>query len=208
MICHKQNFRIHILRMPVFVVTWILITQGSLRAFVSATPDMPANPPTVGSTFGLPLPKAPPHVPGKPPAWLWASTVGNQHTGAFTYIQSQHPLLLSMLRYMKSGFNKHHIFVNKLKANWNFVDWAPALIGAPDTPPGAIVVKVRKISDHEILTVTLPKAVQATMAVPGTGVTLNGKTIIVHHMPENRCSFVLHKPGRYKIVSSGDEYST
>lgn len=362
-------------------------------------------------------------VPGYSSAWICGLADFYKHTGALKYIKSQHELLLSMLRYMKLGFNKKNIFVNKLKAHWNFVDWAPELVGLPDTPQadmatdlytcwgvrravfllkamgdsvnaakyarwdqqlisaarkylanpkthtfshirqvnamaidshvataqeqraiyarilgpdcpswkqvatpyynnfvifalshlghyrqalnfiryywggmihegattfwekydpswptdhflrhlenngkpepnlvwnyfnsrchgwstgvtnwltdytlgvqplsegfsrvsiaphldgltwvsgrvptphGAIVVKIRKKAGHEILIVTLPKAVQATMAVPGTSVTVNGKAIDMQHLPGNRCSFVLHKSGAYIIVSSGD----
>jgi len=73
-------------------------------------------------------------LPGYSNSWICGLTDYYLHTGALQYIKSQHQLLLSMLRYMKLGFNKDHLFVNKLKAHWNFVDWAPQLIAAPDTP--------------------------------------------------------------------------
>ncbi|MGC9261707.1 MAG: alpha-L-rhamnosidase C-terminal domain-containing protein, partial [Phycisphaerae bacterium] len=73
-------------------------------------------------------------LPGYSNAWICGLADFYRHTGALKYIQSQHQLLLSMLRYMKLGFNKKNLFVNKLKANWNFVDWAPKLVAAPDTP--------------------------------------------------------------------------
>ena len=73
-------------------------------------------------------------LPGYSNAWICGLADFYRHTGDLKYIKSQHQLLLSMLRYMKLGFNKKSIFVNKLKARWNFVDWAPKLIAAPDTP--------------------------------------------------------------------------
>ncbi len=73
-------------------------------------------------------------LPGYSNAWICTLADFYRHTGDLKYIKSQHQLLLSMLRYMKLGFNKKNIFVNKLKARWNFVDWAPHLIAAPDTP--------------------------------------------------------------------------
>jgi hypothetical protein len=100
--------------------------------------------------------------------------------------------------------------VQPLSEGFSRVSIAPHLDGLTwvsgrvPTPHGAIVVKIRKKAAHEILIVTLPKAVQATMAVPGTSVTVNGKAIDMQHLPGNRCSFVLHKSGAYIIVSSGD----
>ncbi|MDA8378379.1 MAG: alpha-L-rhamnosidase-related protein [Phycisphaerae bacterium] len=73
-------------------------------------------------------------LPGYSNSWICGLTDYYLHTGALQYIKSQQQLLLSMLRYMKLGFNKNNLFVNKLKARWNFVDWAPQLVAAPDTP--------------------------------------------------------------------------
>jgi len=73
------------------------------------------------------------NLPGYSGAWICALADFYNHTGSLAYLKSQHQLLLSMLRYMKKGFNKHDLFTNRWKARWNFVDWAPHLIGAPDT---------------------------------------------------------------------------
>ena len=78
------------------------------------------------------------NLPGYSNAWICGLADFYRHTGDLKYIQSQHQLLLSMLRYMKLGFNNKNLFVNKLKAGWNFVDWAPQLIAAPDTPQANI----------------------------------------------------------------------
>ena len=77
-------------------------------------------------------------LPGYSNAWICGLADYYRHTGDLKYIRSQHQLLLSMLRYMRMGFNRNNIFVNKLKATWNFVDWAPKLIAAPDTPQADI----------------------------------------------------------------------
>jgi hypothetical protein len=78
------------------------------------------------------------NLPGYSNAWICALVDFYRHTGDLKYIKSQHQLLLSMLRYMKLGFNNEDLFVNKLKARWNFVDWAPKLVAAPDTPQANI----------------------------------------------------------------------
>ncbi len=62
-------------------------------------------------------------IPGYSDAWYCGLADFYQHTGAIKYIRSQHQLLLSMLRYIKQGFNRKNIFVNKNKG-WCFVDWA------------------------------------------------------------------------------------
>ncbi|MGC8624524.1 MAG: hypothetical protein ACP5VQ_04600, partial [Phycisphaerae bacterium] len=69
------------------------------------------------------------NIPGYSSAWICGLADFYKHTGAIGYIRSQHQLLLSMLRYMKQGFNRKNIFVNKHK-KWCFVDWAPELNGA------------------------------------------------------------------------------
>ena len=69
------------------------------------------------------------NIPGYSNAWICGLADFYKHTGAIAYIRSQHQLLLSMLRYMKQGFNQKNIFVNKHK-KWCFVDWAPELNGA------------------------------------------------------------------------------
>ena len=69
------------------------------------------------------------NIPGYSNAWICGLADFYKHTGATDYIRSQHQLLLSMLRYMKQGFNRKNIFVNKHK-KWCFVDWAPELNGA------------------------------------------------------------------------------
>ncbi len=73
-------------------------------------------------------------LPGYSNAWICSLDDFYKHTGSLKYLKSQHQLLLSMLRYMKLGFNSKNIFVNKLKARWNFVDWATVLIAGPDNP--------------------------------------------------------------------------
>jgi hypothetical protein len=73
-------------------------------------------------------------LPGYSNAWICVLADYYMHTGDIKYLKSQHQLLLSMLRYMKLGFNSKDIFVNQHHARWNFVDWATDLIGAPDTP--------------------------------------------------------------------------
>ena len=72
-------------------------------------------------------------IPGYSNAWICGLAEFYKHTGALGYIRSQHQLLLSMLRYMKQGFNRKNIFVNKHK-KWCFVDWAPELNGDWNTP--------------------------------------------------------------------------
>ena len=69
------------------------------------------------------------NIPGYSNASICGLADFYKHTGAIAYIRSQHQLLLSMLRYMKQGFNQKNIFVNKHK-KWCFVDWAPELNGA------------------------------------------------------------------------------
>ncbi|MGC9261054.1 MAG: hypothetical protein ACP5I8_13395, partial [Phycisphaerae bacterium] len=62
-------------RWPLFIV-WMLVIGGAFAAIAAATPIRSPRPPTVDPTFGLPLPEAHAHPLGKPPAWIWASTVG------------------------------------------------------------------------------------------------------------------------------------
>ena len=62
-------------------------------------------------------------IPGYSNAWYCGLADFYRHTGALGYIRSQHQLMLSMLRYIKQGFNRKNIFVNKHKG-WCFVDWA------------------------------------------------------------------------------------
>ncbi len=73
------------------------------------------------------------NIPGYSNAWICGLADFYKHTGALGYIRSQHQLLLSMLRYMKQGFNRKNIFVNKHK-EWCFVDWAPELNGNWNKP--------------------------------------------------------------------------
>ena len=73
------------------------------------------------------------NIPGYSNAWICGLAEFYKHTGALGYIRSQHQLLLSMLRYMKHGFNRKSIFVNKHR-KWCFVDWAPELNGDWNTP--------------------------------------------------------------------------
>ena len=61
-------------------------------------------------------------IPGYSNAWYCGLADFYRHTGAIGYVRSQHQLLLSMLRYIKLGFNRKNIFVNKHK-KWCFVDW-------------------------------------------------------------------------------------
>lgn len=67
-------------------------------------------------------------IPGYSCAWICALADFYKHTGAMRYLRAQHQLLLSMLRYMRGGFNKRWVFVNKHN-EWNFVDWVPLLNG-------------------------------------------------------------------------------
>ena len=67
-------------------------------------------------------------IPGYSCAWICALADFYKHTGAMGYLKAQHPLLLSMLRYMRGGFNRENVFVNKHN-EWNFVDWVPLLDG-------------------------------------------------------------------------------
>ena len=77
-------------------------------------------------------------LPGYSNAWICGLADFYLHTGDLKYIQSQRPLLLSLLQYMKLGFNRRNIFANKLKARWNFVDWAKHLVSAsPHQTPQA-----------------------------------------------------------------------
>ena len=69
------------------------------------------------------------NIPGYSDAWICGLADFYRHTGAIGYIRSQHQLLLSMLRYMRQGFNRKNIFTNK-HDKWCFVDWAPQLNGA------------------------------------------------------------------------------
>ncbi|MGC9261670.1 MAG: alpha-L-rhamnosidase C-terminal domain-containing protein, partial [Phycisphaerae bacterium] len=65
-------------------------------------------------------------IPGYSNAWYCGLADFYRHTGALGYIRLQHQLMLSMLRYIKQGFNRKNIFVNKNKG-WCFVDWADHL---------------------------------------------------------------------------------
>ena len=65
-------------------------------------------------------------------AWICGLYDLYMHTGDMQYIRRQRQMLLSMLRYMKRGFNQHDIFVNKWN-HWCFTDWAPHL-DSGDTP--------------------------------------------------------------------------
>jgi len=67
-------------------------------------------------------------IPGYSCAWICALADFYKHTGAIGYLRSQHQLLLSMLRYMRGGFNRKKLFVNRHN-EWNFVDWVPLLNG-------------------------------------------------------------------------------
>ena len=71
-------------------------------------------------------------IPGYSNAWFCGLSDFYKHTGAIHFVRSQHQLLLSMLRYVKQGFNRKNIFVNKNKG-WCFVDWADHL-----APPGTL----------------------------------------------------------------------
>ncbi len=62
------------------------------------------------------------NIPGYSNAWFCGLADFYRHTGALGYIRSQHTLMLSMLRYIKQGFNRKNLFVNKHK-KWCFVDW-------------------------------------------------------------------------------------
>ncbi len=62
-------------------------------------------------------------LPGYSDAWICALSDFYRHSGAIGYLRSQRELLLSMLRYIKLGFNRKNLFVNKLN-KWCFVDWA------------------------------------------------------------------------------------
>ena len=62
-------------------------------------------------------------IPGYSNAWFCGLADFYRHTGAIGYIRSQHQLMLSMLKYIKQGFNRKNIFVNK-NHGWCFVDWA------------------------------------------------------------------------------------
>jgi hypothetical protein len=73
------------------------------------------------------------NIPGYSNAWICGLADFYKHTGAIKYLRSQHQLLLSMLRYIKKGFNRKNLFVNKHK-KWCFVDWAPELNGNWNTP--------------------------------------------------------------------------
>ncbi len=67
-------------------------------------------------------------IPGYSCAWICTLADFYKHTGAMGYLRSQHQLLLSMLRYMRSGFNRKNLFINSHN-EWNFVDWVPLLNG-------------------------------------------------------------------------------
>ncbi len=67
-------------------------------------------------------------------AWICALWDFYLHTGDRSYIRGQLPLLLSMLRYMRRGFNHKGVFTNKWN-HWCFCDWAPHLgDNSGDTP--------------------------------------------------------------------------
>lgn len=67
-------------------------------------------------------------IPGYSCAWICGLADFYQHTGAITYIRSQHLLLLSLLRYMKQSFNSNNLFVNGHN-HWCFTDWSRKLHG-------------------------------------------------------------------------------
>jgi hypothetical protein len=73
------------------------------------------------------------NIPGYSNAWICGLADFYKHTGAIDYIRSQHQLLLSMLRYIKQGFNRKNLFINRHK-KWCFVDWAPHLNGNSNPP--------------------------------------------------------------------------
>lgn len=68
-------------------------------------------------------------IPGYSNAWICGLADLYKHTGEIGYVRSEHALLLSMLRFIKTGFNQKNIFVNTHKS-WCFVDWAPQLKGS------------------------------------------------------------------------------
>ena len=65
-------------------------------------------------------------IPGYSNAWYCGLADFYKHTGAIGYLRSQRQLMLSMLRYIKQGFNRKNLFANKNKG-WCFVDWAEHL---------------------------------------------------------------------------------
>jgi predicted alpha-1,2-mannosidase len=71
-------------------------------------------------------------------AWICGLYDLYMHTGDIQYIRRQRRMLISMLRYMKRGFNRHDIFVNKWN-HWCFTDWAPHL-NSGDTPQERVAV--------------------------------------------------------------------
>jgi hypothetical protein len=75
-------------------------------------------------------------VAGYSNAWFCGLFDFYQHTGAIGFLRSQRQLLVSMLRFMRQGFNRENLFVNKHKA-WCFVDWAPELVGNDPAPTQA-----------------------------------------------------------------------
>ncbi len=71
-------------------------------------------------------------------AWICALYDLYMHTGDIQYIRRQRRMLLSMLRYMKRGFDHRNIFTNKWN-HWCFTDWAPHL-NSGDTPQERVAV--------------------------------------------------------------------
>ena len=84
MIFHNRKSNLAEVRRWPLVIFWVLLTGSGFAAVAAAASVSSARPPTVDPTYGLPLPEAPADALGKPPGWIWASTVGN-HQSVYLY---------------------------------------------------------------------------------------------------------------------------
>ncbi len=89
------------------------LTMNDLRR--KAQGGRPADQPPVNDVNG---------IPGYSCAWIVGLADYYRHTGALTYVKSQHEMLLSMLRYMKTSFGPENLFTDRHNHRL-FIDWSP-----------------------------------------------------------------------------------
>ena len=102
-----------------------LMEQTLQRLRDDAQGGRPADQPPAGHVNG---------IPGYSCAWVCTLADFYRHTGDNAYLQKQHDLLLSMLKYLHGETDANHLFVNA-RGQWNFVDWSP---GYDNTTPDSL----------------------------------------------------------------------
>ncbi len=66
-------------------------------------------------------------VCGYSAAWVVGLADFTKRVGDLKYLNKQHDLLISMLRYMRTDLNSKDLFTDLTKT-WNFVDWSPGFV--------------------------------------------------------------------------------